>query len=137
MPLPTVAEQDKFIVVKCIKAFNWAKQAGVLTDALILPLTTVAGLRALFTPAAYPAQASQDDIHQLRVCAESVDQLDNTHGLGILTNTNVASADTYAGLLSVITTAAALSTDELDDTARQDGAYWANGNALPGVSDIS
>lgn len=67
---------------------------GVLTDGVIGPLTTVAGLRAV-TYSYYETNRRFYEQFQRR--------LDNAQACGILTDANVAAADTVAGLRALFT----------------------------------
>jgi len=67
---------------------------GVLTNAIINPLTTVAGLRAVTAP---PYETD------LRFYEQYQKQIDYAQAIGTLTNANVAAADTVAGLRTLFT----------------------------------
>mgnify|MGYP001564355843 FL=1 len=69
---------------------------GVLTNAIIAPLTTVAGLRAVSSAGVFETD--------LRLYEEYQRSIDRSEAVGILTNANVAAANTVAGLQLLFTT---------------------------------
>lgn len=108
---------DQERVRNAIQTFYIANKYGILTDAAILGLTTVAGLRLLFTNASVHAS---DELIK-RSGEEKVDEMQK---LGLLTNTNVAAADTFAGLQALLTG----SDPATDDTPKYLGDINYSGN---------
>lgn len=127
--MPAIHESDKFICSKALRIFYWANQVGILTDAVINPLTTKAGLQGVFTSAGNIAILGPNEVHQLRTAAEAVDQMGDTKGLAVFTDTNIAAANTFAALMTLITDAAGFSADEIA-TLKNDGSYWDNGSFI-------
>lgn len=78
---------------------------GVLTDAIINPLTTVAGLRAVSFSGYETSRRFYEQFQR---------HVDRLEAIGVITDARVAAADTVAGLVAYMT-------DE-DSTISQTGA---------------
>lgn len=106
---------------------------NILTDAVINPLTTVAGVISAINSAYAAKTYSSEDALNSRAAIEALNSLgpagSPTFGYGILENSDVASANTFAGLITAIWTNAGVPTDERDS-----GLYEGNtqyfGNAF-------
>lgn len=92
----TVSETSLPYAEQGLTWINKMIDMGVLTTAIIAPLTTVAGLRAV-SAAALPETS-------LRFYEQYQRSIDRSQAAGILTDTNVAAADTVAGLQALFTT---------------------------------
>jgi len=90
-----VAEVSLGLNRQCKHAIDVMVNEGVLTDAVILPLTTVAGLRAV-SSASLPETA-------LRFYEIFQKWVDKGQAIGVLTDAAVAAADTVAGLRALFT----------------------------------
>lgn len=79
----------------CKHAIDEMVIQGVLTDAVILPLTTVAGLRAVSAAALPETSKRFYEIYQKLI--------DEGQAIGVLTDAAVAAANTVAGLRALFT----------------------------------
>lgn len=79
-----------------LQMVNHAIDLG-LSTATIAPLTTIAGLRSAIGSLSVH-ESNLDLVRQIQKA------IDSAEAYGILTNTNVAAADTIAGLRAVFTT---------------------------------
>jgi len=92
MPVP---ETSLGLNRQCKHAIDTMVAEGVLTDAVILGLTTVAGLRAVSAAALAETSLRFYEIYQKWV--------DRGQAIGVLTDAAVAAADTVAGLRALFT----------------------------------
>lgn len=79
-----------------LQFFNHAVDRG-LANSDILSLTTVAGLKVAITAKV----VHEVDVNMLRQANKAID---TAQAIGVLTDTNVAAADTVAGIRSLFTT---------------------------------
>lgn len=92
--MPTTAATLNF-AAQGLTAMNHAVNIG-LTTSIIGPLTTVAGLQAAIL-------ALGTDYEKLRKAQRVNIVIDHLKAVGILTNTNVAAANTVAGVRAIFT----------------------------------
>lgn len=125
------SEADKFIGVQAIKLLNVfgpTPKLNILTDAAIVGLTTVPGLMAVITTAYTNGAIGPNEIPIAREALATIDRLAK---YGVLTDTNVAAANTFAGIISIISTALGLPDETtLDTVLRADGGFTMSGNYI-------
>ena len=90
-----VAETDLGFNRHCANAIKEMVIQGVLTDAVIGPLTTVAGLRNVSAAAVPETSLRFYQIYQKLI--------DEGEAIGVLTDATVAAANTVDGLLELFT----------------------------------
>ncbi len=132
------SEADKFIGVQAIKLLNVfgpTPKLNILTDAAIVGLTTVAGLRAVITTAYANGAIGPNEIALAREVLATITRLEHygesTIGAndGLFNSTNIAAANTFAGIISIISTALGLPDETtLDSVLRADGGFTLSGN---------
>lgn len=101
----------------CKHALN-AINASNITNAEVAPLTTAAGLLALFTGRTSGEYTQRQDMEFHYASIEAA------NGAGIFTDANVAAANTVAGLLTVLTDAATVAGITLASTFQSGNRAW-------------
>lgn len=100
---------------------------NVLTDAVINPLTTVAGLIAAIVAA--PKKTLEHDLN----VNQAVYFVTKMKEYGVLTDANIASANTFAQLITNVKTGIATAEDEVLTTYYGDNGYFGEAYTIANV----
>jgi hypothetical protein len=109
---------------------------NVLTDSVIGPLTTVAGVIAALN-SGYATPKGINDLRNCRAAIEAMTYLGPTaaYGYNIILDADVAAANTFDGLMTAIVTNSGISTDEQEFSTNIVGNTQYLGNSQ-GASNI-
>lgn len=135
----TLPQAERLNVRKWVQALRLlgptaAGGFNILTDAVINAATTVSGLITAINNAYATKRYSAEDEVNSRAAIEALQYLGPsttpTFGYGILENSDVNSATTFAGLVTAIWTNAGIAVEERD-SGQYEGNRQYFGNAFP------